>query len=86
MTSDLNNLSTYTPYDGHDTLRIGNGAGMQILNISSSIIHVATHTIVLCDILHVPSFTKKLLSLSKLLLDNSLVIEFSLMFVSSRIA
>jgi GAG-pre-integrase domain len=86
VTSDLNNLSSNLPYDGHDTLHIGNGVGMQILNISSSSIHVGSHTLVLCDILHVPSFTKNLLSLSKLLLDNSILIKFPLMFVSSRTA
>jgi GAG-pre-integrase domain len=77
VTSDLNNLSNFTAYDGQDTLQIGNSAGMIISHIGSSIIHIANHQIELHNILHVPSFTKKLLSLSQLLLDNSLIIEFS---------
>jgi hypothetical protein len=77
VTSDLNNLSNFTAYDGHDTLQIGNGAGMIISHIGSFIIHIANHQINLHNILHVSSFTKNLLSLSQLLFDNSLIIEFS---------
>jgi hypothetical protein len=76
VTSDLNNLSNFIPYDDHDILNIDNDIDMQILHIDSSSFRLTTHSIFLQDILHVPSFTKKLLNLSKLLLDNSLLIEF----------
>lgn len=77
VTSDLNNLSNFVPYEGFNELHIGNGTGMKILNIGSLSISIANTTIHLKNILHVPSFTKNLLSLSQLLLDNSLLIEFS---------
>lgn len=77
VTSNLNNLSSYIPYTGLDSLQIGNGTGMKIHHIGSSSFQFDTCTIYLHDILHVPSFTKNLLSLSKLLLDNSLTLEFS---------
>jgi GAG-pre-integrase domain len=50
---------------------------MIISHIGSSIIHIVNHQINLHNILHVPSFTKNLLSLSQLLFDNSLIIDFS---------
>jgi gag-polypeptide of LTR copia-type len=77
VTSDLNNISTFIPYEGFENLHIGNGTGMKILHIGSSILTFPTRSVVLNDILHVPQFTKNLLSLSKLLHDNSLLIEFS---------
>jgi hypothetical protein len=49
---------------------------MEISYTRSSIIQIANHTIILHYILHVPSFTKNLLSLPQLLLDNSLIIKF----------
>ncbi|KAJ3703988.1 hypothetical protein LUZ61_007693 [Rhynchospora tenuis] len=77
VTADLNNLSNYMPYTGADTLHIGNGMGMQITHIGSSLITVSNFSIALNDILLVPNFSRNLLSLSRLLLDNTLLIEFS---------
>lgn len=76
VTHDLNNLSKYMPYEGFDALQIGDGTGMKICNIGSSSLSISNCTFFLNDILHVPSFSKNLLSLSKLLCDNSLLIEF----------
>ncbi|XP_078164569.1 uncharacterized protein LOC144559423 [Carex rostrata] len=76
-TNDLNNISSYAPFDGFDTLHIGNGTGINILHIGSSSFSFSNFTLLLKDILHVPNLTKNILSLSKLLLDNPLLIEFS---------
>jgi hypothetical protein len=65
------------PYAGSETLHIGDGSAMPIQNIGSSSLHFTNFTLELCDILHVQFFTTNLLSLSKLLLDNSILIEFS---------
>lgn len=78
VTSDLNNLSTFFNYDGNDTLQLGNGTGLPIAHIGSSSLTISNHFIHLHDILHVPKFSKNLLSLSILLQDNpNLTIEFS---------
>ena len=81
VTTDLNNLSTFFNYDGNDMLQIGNGAGLPILHIGSSKLSFSTHSISLTKILHVPKFSKNLLSLSQILFDNpQLTIEFSHLF------
>jgi Reverse transcriptase (RNA-dependent DNA polymerase)/gag-polypeptide of LTR copia-type len=78
VTNDINNLSSFYNYDGADVLQIGNGAGLEIQNIGSSSISLSSTFVLLKDILHVPKFTKNLLSLSRLILDNPhLLIEFS---------
>jgi hypothetical protein len=77
VTSDLNNLTNYVPYDDNDTLHIGNGTDMKILSIRSSPLSIANTSILLQDILHVPLSTKNLLNLLKLLYDNNLLFEFS---------
>jgi hypothetical protein len=77
MTNDLNNLSSFLPYDGLNKLHVGNGAGMKISHIGSTILCFFDYTISLKNVLFVPSFTENLVSLSQLLHDNELLIEFS---------
>ena len=80
VTNDINNLSSYMPYEGTDSLFIGNGSGMEISHVGSAQLTFSNYTFLLHDVLHVPLFTKNLLSLSKLLSDNSILIEFSSTF------
>ena len=75
--NDLNNLSSFLSYEGVDKLHVGNGAGMTISHIGSTSLNFSDYTISLHEVLFVPTFTKNLVSLSKLLHDNSLLIEFS---------
>jgi GAG-pre-integrase domain len=77
VTNDLNNLSSYLPYEGVDALHIGNSSGMHISHIGSSFLKFSNHTLLLHDVLYVPHFMKNLLSLSRLLIDNSIVMEFA---------
>ncbi|KAJ1685430.1 hypothetical protein LUZ63_016820 [Rhynchospora breviuscula] len=81
VTSDINNLSSFEPYTGADQLHIGDGKGLQITHIGSVTVNLGTHTIVLSQVLLVPSFTKNLISLSRFLSDNTnLVVDFSSCF------
>jgi GAG-pre-integrase domain len=74
---DINNLSNFYEYTRANSLQIGNGRGLSILHIRSTIFSINSTTLVLQEVLHVPSFTKNLISLSRLLLDNpSLTCEF----------
>ncbi|KAJ1692595.1 hypothetical protein LUZ63_009293 [Rhynchospora breviuscula] len=84
VTPDLNNLTAFLPFQGHETLQIGNGIGMEISNIGTSTLCISNFSIVLKDMLHVPQFKKNLLSLSKLLQDNSLLIEFTFALCSIK--
>ncbi|KAJ3706370.1 hypothetical protein LUZ61_010075 [Rhynchospora tenuis] len=77
VTGDINNLSNFIPYTSVEALHIGDGSAMPIANTGSSSLSFSNFSLELCDILYVPSFTTNLLSLSKLLLDNNILIEFS---------
>jgi GAG-pre-integrase domain len=72
VTNNLNNLSSFLPY-----VHVGNGVGMIISHIGSIILCFSDYTISLKNVLFVPSFTKNLVSLSQLLHDSELLIEFS---------
>jgi GAG-pre-integrase domain len=77
VTNDINSLSSFLPYDGMVALHIGNGTGMVIHHIGSLSFTISNFTFPLQDILYVSTFTTNLLSLSKLLIDNSILIEFT---------
>ncbi|KAJ4816146.1 hypothetical protein LUZ62_028712 [Rhynchospora pubera] len=76
--NDINNLSAFYAYNGHDNLQIGDGSGLLIQNIGTTSLHISNFTISLKDTLHVANFSRNLISLSKLILDNpSLIVTFS---------
>jgi hypothetical protein len=77
VTNDLNALFSFNSYEGFNTLHIGNGQGMPINHIGSFSITIFNFTLHFTDVLHVPTFTKNLLRLSRSLSNNSLLIEFS---------
>jgi Reverse transcriptase (RNA-dependent DNA polymerase)/gag-polypeptide of LTR copia-type/GAG-pre-integrase domain len=76
VTSDLNALTSYSPYTGSDQLHIGDGKGLDILHIGSGCLQTSSSTLVLSNILHVPSISKPLLSISQLLADNNVYVQF----------
>ncbi|KAK9200689.1 hypothetical protein WN944_015887 [Citrus x changshan-huyou] len=70
-------FSSYSVYHGIDKLHVGNGMGLHIKHIGCTILNTLAATpIYLNNILHVPAITKNLLSVSKLLADNDVVVEF----------
>ncbi|KAJ4774690.1 Gag/pol [Rhynchospora pubera] len=76
VTSDINNLSSFEPYEGPDQLHIGDGKGLTITHIGSATVCLGVHSIILTNVLLVPDFTKNLISLSQILADNNLTIDF----------
>ena len=76
VTSDLSQLSIHTDYNGEDQLAIGNGQKLSINHIGSSKLSCATRPLHLNKILHVPSITKSLLSVSQFTKDNNVFMEF----------
>ena len=77
VTKEASIFSSYSVYHGFDKLHVGNGMGLHIKHVGCTILntHAAT-SIYLNNILHVPTITKNLLSVSKLLADNDVVVEF----------
>jgi hypothetical protein len=67
---------SYSPYNGSDKLYIGDGKGLAIIHTSSGNLST-TFPLKLHNMLHVPIISKPLLSISQLLADNVLYVEFN---------
>ena len=79
ITSQLNNLSLHAPYNGANKVIVGNGKNLPISNIGISHVYTQTYpksVLSLPNILHVPSITKNLLSVSQFIRDHNVVAEF----------
>jgi hypothetical protein len=63
-------------YQGNDQVAAANGQCMHIHHIGQSKIHTTSHTLILRNILHVPSITRNLLSVRKFAIDNYVFFEF----------
>ena len=80
VTSDINSLASFTPYNGHENLQVGNGHFLPICNIGRCTLSLNGGSLQLNDVLHVPSITKNLISISKFTRDNDVLMEFSSSF------
>ena len=77
VTKEAGIFSSYSIYHGFDKLHVGNGMGLHIKHVGCTrLTTLAATSIYLNHILHVPAITKNLLSVSKLLADNDVVVEF----------
>ncbi|KAF7802369.1 histone deacetylase [Senna tora] len=79
VTSDASNLMYGVEYSGAEQLHMGNGKGLLISNIGQSLVKSSFQpslNLVLNNLLHVPSITKNLASVSKFAKDNSVFFEF----------
>jgi transposase InsO family protein len=74
ITADAANLHEPRPFEGADMVGVGNGAGLQIKNLGSSVVHshFPKHPhLFLKDILHCPDASANLLSINKFCIDNN---------------
>lgn len=62
-------LLSYCTYTGNEKLYIGNGMGLSIMYVGTTIMNTLEQ-LYLSNVLHVPDITKNLLSISRLLVDN----------------
>jgi len=75
ITADSSNIDNPQPFDGADTVGVGNGAGLSIKHSGSSLVHSKTSSVpsfLLKNILHCPSASTNLLSINnyKFCIDN----------------
>jgi hypothetical protein len=61
---DLNAFNTYSPYNKSDQLCVGDGKGLPILHTDTALLPIISGSLVLRNVLHVPSISKPLLSIS----------------------
>ncbi|KAE8667725.1 hypothetical protein F3Y22_tig00112383pilonHSYRG00494 [Hibiscus syriacus] len=76
ITPDASNLTTSSDYTGPGKVVVGNGHSLSIARAGSSTMTTNSRVLVLNDLLHVPSVTKNLLSVSKFARDNKVFFEF----------
>ncbi|KAL9451703.1 hypothetical protein AB3S75_013304 [Citrus x aurantiifolia] len=88
VTNALGNISMNSEYQGNDQLAVGNGKKLFISHIGCSVLptYDPHKHIALNSILYVPDITKNLISISKLLHDNEINVEFykSVCFVKDK--
>ena len=78
ITPDESNLHSSEDYHGQQQIYMGNGEGLHIHNIGHSFLYSNSNSkhLVLNKLLHVPSITKNLLSVSQFANDNNVYFEF----------
>jgi len=78
MTNNANNFSNKISYHGHDVVKLGNDSSIPITDIGSACFTRPQTNIVihLRQLLHVPTITKNLISVSKFAKDNDVFFEF----------
>lgn len=79
ITFNPNSLDAKEDYTGHEKVAIGNGETLNITHIGNTLLNtfIPKKQISLRNILLVPKITKNLISISKLIDDNDVVIEFN---------
>lgn len=79
VTNDLTNLSAKEEHKGHEKLAVGDRNTLMITHTGKALLNTLNpkHKLLLRNILHVPKIKKNLLSISSLLSNNDITIEFS---------
>ncbi|CAL8993855.1 unnamed protein product [Prunus brigantina] len=70
VTSNLGHLSNHSPYQGSESLRIGDGKSLQIHHVGSATMHTPHASFNLQNVLHVPNVAHNLLSVFQFVRDN----------------
>ena len=74
FTNQLERLHVHDRYGGKDQVQVANGAGLSISHIGHS--NLASSSLLLKNILHVPHISKNLLSVYRLVCANDVFVEF----------
>ena len=76
MTTDLVALALHAPYTAFESVIIGDGSGLSIANIGSFSLSSLPTPLFFSNVLHVPSMSKNLISVSALCIDNPINVLF----------
>ena len=80
VTTGLNNLMLYDPYDGLDDIVIGDGNGLYITHLGLTSLSAPSHSFTLQNVLCVPHMKRNLISISQFCKTNKTSVEFLLSF------
>jgi hypothetical protein len=75
ITCELDKLVVCDKYNDTEKVHTTSGAGMKISHTGNFFIHTSTHTLKLCNVLHVPKATKNLMFIHRFALDNNIFFE-----------
>lgn len=70
MTSNAQNHSQATHFEGSDKIKVGNGQGLPIKHIGSTTLITPSRSLKMNKVLLIPQITKDLLSVKQLCKDN----------------
>ena len=76
VTSSLNHLSFPKPYHGQDQLTVGNGQNLPITHLGNASLPLSQSTLLLNNVLRVPSIASNLASVHKIFHDNKCFFYF----------
>ncbi|KAJ0507849.1 putative GAG-pre-integrase domain-containing protein [Helianthus annuus] len=74
--TNFESLDNSKAYYGNDSLFVGNGQPLPILNIGSTKIYSPNKTLTLSNVLHVPQLKRNFLSVQNFCVDNNVFFEF----------
>lgn len=78
LTNNMQALTEGKPYIGSQLLLVGNGQGLTITHTCCTCLHTSLRIhLNLTNVLCVPNIAKNFISISKLIIDNNIIIEFS---------
>lgn len=77
VTTDAANLTVSQPYDGHETVGVGNGADLSIIRTGHTSIKTPSSNFLLRDIAYCPDASAHLLSIYKFCVDNDVTFELT---------
>ncbi|KAA8532326.1 hypothetical protein F0562_032419 [Nyssa sinensis] len=77
VTSDLANLATSQPYEGDDSVGVGNGTGLTISRTGTASFKTLSSTLTLNNVAYCPQASAHLLSINKFCKDNNVLFELT---------
>ena len=72
ITNNLENLTIQQPFEGNDMVAVGNGSGLKIDNVGSTLLHSSNSSsdFHLKNVLHCPNASANILSIQLFFVDN----------------
>lgn len=80
ITNDSSSLGNHVPYNGQNSILVGNGTKIHISSVGTTFLPVNNHSLVLKDVLHASRVASNLIYVHKLCKDNNIFVGFHSFF------